>query len=198
MSETAGSGGLRWAEIIAVGSELLVPPRLDTNSLFITGRLNQVGIEVRAKVIVGDRREDVAAVLRGALDRVELVVMCGGLGPTDDDLTRDAVAALLGLELVEDPQVLDRIRQRFASRGARMPETNRRQALVPVGAAVLANCGLSGTDASSFCCPGRRANSSRCLRALRPSGSRRGPAAGSCAGRSSASAAGPSPRSRSW
>jgi nicotinamide-nucleotide amidase len=139
MSETAGSGGLRWAEIIAVGSELLVPPRLDTNSLFITGRLNQLGIEVRAKVIVGDRREDVAAVLRGALDRVELVVMCGGLGPTDDDLTRDAVAALLGLELVEDPQVLDRIRQRFASRGARMPETNRRQALVPVGADVLAN-----------------------------------------------------------
>ncbi|MCX6539718.1 MAG: competence/damage-inducible protein A [Acidobacteria bacterium] len=139
MTETAGTIGLRWAEIIAVGSELLVPPRVDTNSLFITGCLNELGIEVRAKTVVGDRRDDVAAVLRVALDRVELVVMCGGLGPTDDDLTRDAVAGLLAMRLVEDELVLDRIRQRFASRGMRMAETNRRQALVPVGAEVLPN-----------------------------------------------------------
>ena len=139
MTETARTNGLRWAEIIAVGSELLVPPRVDTNSLFITGCLNQLGIEVRAKTVVGDRQDDVAAVLRAALDRVELVVMCGGLGPTDDDLTRDAAAGLLGMTLVEDDLVLDRIRQRFASRGMRMPEVNRRQALVPVGAEVLPN-----------------------------------------------------------
>ncbi len=139
MTETTGSVDLRWAEIIAVGSELLVPPRVDTNSLFITGCLNQLGIEVRAKTVVGDRRGDVASVLRGALDRVGLVVMCGGLGPTDDDLTRDAAALLLGMTLVEDEFVLDRIRQRFASRGVRMPETNRRQALVPVGAEILPN-----------------------------------------------------------
>ena len=139
MTETAGTIGLGWAEIIAVGSELLVPPRLDTNSLFITGCLNQLGIEVRAKTVVGDRRDDVAAVLRGALDRVGLVVMCGGLGPTDDDLTRDAAAGLLGMRLVEDESVLDRVRQRFASRGMRMPEVNRRQALVPAGAEVLPN-----------------------------------------------------------
>ncbi|MEI6669832.1 MAG: competence/damage-inducible protein A [Acidobacteriota bacterium] len=130
---------LVFAEIIAVGSELLVPPRLDTNSLFITVVLNRLGIEVRAKSVVADRREDVAAVLRGALERVDLVVMCGGLGPTDDDLTRDAVASLLGLPMAEDQAVLDRLVTRFASRGRVMPEVNRRQALVPAGAEVLPN-----------------------------------------------------------
>ena len=139
MTEMAGTIDLRWAEIIAVGSELLVPPRVDTNSLFITGCLNQLGIEVRAKTIVGDRGDDVAAVLQGALDRVELVVMCGGLGPTDDDLTRQAVAGQLGMTSVEDDAIVGRIRERFASRGMRMPEVNRRQALVPVGAEVLPN-----------------------------------------------------------
>ena len=130
---------VRWAEIIAVGTELLVPPRLDTNSLFITERLNDLGIEVRAKAVVGDRREDLEAALRGALARTELVVLCGGLGPTDDDLTRDAVAAVLGRPLHEDAEVVARIRQRFAARGARMPEINRRQALVPDGAEVVHN-----------------------------------------------------------
>jgi nicotinamide-nucleotide amidase len=130
---------LRWAEIIAVGSELLVPPRLDTNSLFITERLNDYGIEVRAKAIVGDRREDLEAVLRAALARTELVVLCGGLGPTDDDLTRDAVSAVTGRALCEQAGILDGIRQRFAARGARMPEINRRQAMVPEGADVIPN-----------------------------------------------------------
>jgi len=139
MMATPGTTGLRWAEIIAVGTELLAPPRLDTNSLVITAGLNQLGIEVRAKTVVGDRREDVAAVLRAALTRVDLVVVCGGLGPTDDDLTRHAVAGLLHLKLVEDPNVAERIRQRFASRGMRMPDINRRQAMVPVGAEVLPN-----------------------------------------------------------
>ena len=130
---------LRWAEIIAVGSELLVPPRLDTNSLVITERLNEYGVEVRAKAIVGDRREDLEAVLRAALARTELVVLCGGLGPTDDDLTRDAVSAVTGRALREQAGVLDGIRQRFAARGARMPDINRRQAMVPEGADVIPN-----------------------------------------------------------
>jgi nicotinamide-nucleotide amidase len=122
-----------------VGSELLVPPRLDTNSLFITERLNDYGIEVRAKAIVGDRREDLEAVLRAALARTELVVLCGGLGPTDDDLTRDAVSAVTGRALREQAGILDGISQRFAARGARMPEINRRQAMVPEGADVIPN-----------------------------------------------------------
>jgi nicotinamide-nucleotide amidase len=122
-----------------VGSELLVPPRLDTNSLFITERLNEYGIEVRAKAIVGDRREDLEAVVRAALARTELVVLCGGLGPTDDDLTRDAVSAVTGRALREQAGILDGIRQRFAARGARMPEINRRQAMVPEGADVIPN-----------------------------------------------------------
>jgi nicotinamide-nucleotide amidase len=130
---------VQWAEIIAVGSELLVPPRLDTNSLFITEQLNGLGIEVRAKAIVGDRRQDLEAVLRAALSRTELVVLCGGLGPTDDDLTREAVAAVTGRDLHEQASVLDAIRQRFAARGARMPDINRRQAMVPAGAEIIPN-----------------------------------------------------------
>ena len=139
MSEAHKGPAVRWAEIIAVGSELLVPPRLDTNSLFITDRLNDLGIEIRAKTVVGDRRDDLESTLRAALARTKLVVLCGGLGPTDDDLTRDAVAAVLGRRLHEDADVLRQIRRRFEARGARMPEINRRQALVPDGAEVVAN-----------------------------------------------------------
>ena len=130
---------LRRAEVIAVGTELLVPPRLDTNSLFITSRLNDIGIEVRAKAVVGDRRDDLEACLRAALERTELVVVCGGLGPTDDDLTREAVAAVLALPMEEQADIAEGIRRRFAARGARMPERNRRQAMVPAGAVVLPN-----------------------------------------------------------
>src|SRR5262245_48033182 len=127
------------AEIIAVGSELLTASRLDTDSLAITERLRALGIALRAKAVVGDRASDLAAVFRGALERAELVVMTGGLGPTDDDVTRDVVAAELGLELGEDTAITDAIRQRFARRGLAMPEINRRQALVPHGAVVLPN-----------------------------------------------------------
>jgi len=139
MSGASRPPALHWAEIIAVGSELLVPPRLDTNSLFITERLNEYGIEVRAKSVVGDRLDDLEAVLRAAMTRTELVVLCGGLGPTDDDLTRDAVSAVTGRALHEQPGILEGIRQRFAARGARMPEINRRQAMVPEGADVIPN-----------------------------------------------------------
>jgi nicotinamide-nucleotide amidase len=139
MNEERRATSIRWAEIIAVGTELLVPPRLDTNSLVITDRLNDLGIEVRAKSVVGDCREDLEATLRGALARTELVVLTGGLGPTDDDLTRDAVAAVLGRPLHEDAGVVAGIRRRFEVRRARMPDINRRQALVPEGAEVVPN-----------------------------------------------------------
>lgn len=127
------------AEIIAVGSELLTPSRSDTNSLFITGVLNTLGIEVAAKTIVGDRLDDVMSAVRLALARVDLLVMTGGLGPTDDDLTRDAVARVLERPLVEDVEILERIRGRFKRRELAMPEINRRQAMVPVGATPLDN-----------------------------------------------------------
>ncbi len=139
MSDALRRPPVQWAEIIAVGSELLVPPRLDTNSLFITERLNEYGVEVRAKAVVGDRPADLEAVLRAALARTDLVVVCGGLGPTDDDLTREAVSAVTGRALREQPELVDAIRQRFAARRARMPEINRRQAMVPEGADVLPN-----------------------------------------------------------
>jgi nicotinamide-nucleotide amidase len=129
----------RVAEVIAVGTELLVPPKLDTNSVFITERLNEIGIQVRAKTIVGDVRSDLESVLRGALSRSDIIVVGGGLGPTDDDLTRDAVAAVIDVDLTEDAGVVDRIRRRFSARGLAMPEVNRRQALVPRGATVLEN-----------------------------------------------------------
>ncbi len=131
------------AEIIAVGSELLTPTRIDTNSLAITDTLNRLGIEVRAKTIVGDRRGDLAAVFRGALARVDLVVLCGGLGPTDDDLTRDVVAEVLERPLREDAAITETIRARFARRNLTMPDINRRQAMVPDGGGVLAN--VNGT-----------------------------------------------------
>lgn len=129
----------RRAVIIAVGSELLSPLRADTNSLFVTARLNELGIEVVTKLIVGDRRGDLSAAVRASLDQADLLVLTGGLGPTDDDLTRPSVADALGLALVEDPAILETIAERFARRGMAMPPVNRVQAQVPVGAAVLPN-----------------------------------------------------------
>lgn len=127
------------AEIIAVGSEMLTPQRVDTNSLFITERLNAIGIEVAAKSVVVDDRALLADVLRIAWERVDLVVVTGGLGPTSDDLTREALADVLGAPLEEDPRVIERLEQRFARRGVAMPSNNRKQAQVPRGALVLPN-----------------------------------------------------------
>jgi nicotinamide-nucleotide amidase len=127
------------AAIIAVGSELLTPQRVDTNSLFITAVLNSIGIDVVFKAIVGDSRDEIRAQLTHALARVDLVVCTGGLGPTEDDVTREVVAEQLGLELTEDPRITDTIRRRFEGRGWTMPEINRRQAMVPRGAAVVPN-----------------------------------------------------------
>ena len=129
------------AGIIAVGSELLTPLRVDTNSLVITEQLNTLGIDVVMKGVAGDDRDELAHLFRAALARTDLVVFTGGLGPTDDDVTREVVAATLGRPLTEDPDITERLRARFAARGyaGPMPESNRRQAMVPSGARVLEN-----------------------------------------------------------
>ncbi len=127
------------AVILAVGSELLTPSRIDTNSLFVTQRLNELGVRVRYKAVVGDHHDDLAEALRLAMPRADLVVISGGLGPTDDDITRETVAAVFGLPLDEDQDVVASIRARFAARGLPMPAINLRQALVPRGAVALAN-----------------------------------------------------------
>jgi nicotinamide-nucleotide amidase len=127
------------AEIIAVGSELLTPDRLDTNSLFLTQELNKLGVEVVRKSIVGDNPEYLRETFRQALDRVEMVIACGGLGPTADDLTRETVAELLGRKLQRNDRVVRAIEARFRSLGRELPEINLRQALVPEGAEVLDN-----------------------------------------------------------
>jgi nicotinamide-nucleotide amidase len=132
-------GRLSRAAIIAVGSELLTPLRIDTNSLYLTEHLNALGIDVVFKSVVGDDRGELAALLRLALERVDLVVLTGGLGPTDDDVTREVAAGVLGRELTEDPAITERLRARFARFQRTMPEINRRQAMVPAAARVIEN-----------------------------------------------------------
>jgi len=127
------------AEIIAVGSELLTPFRLDTNSLFLTSELNQVGLRVVHKAVVGDAPDEMCLSFRHALERADVVVSSGGLGPTDDDRTRQTVADLLGRKLYTDEEVLQSIRERFRRFGRAMPGINERQALVIEGATVLKN-----------------------------------------------------------
>ena len=136
---TAPLPPLRSAEIIAVGTEMLGPTKLDTNSLFLSRRLGDLGISLRAKSIVGDRRDDLERFFKEALERVDLVILTGGLGPTDDDLTREVVAKALGLELEQDPALVAGLEERFKRRGLRMPAINLRQAMVPRGARVLDN-----------------------------------------------------------
>jgi nicotinamide-nucleotide amidase len=130
---------LETAEIIAIGSELLTPHRIDTNSLFLTGALNELGLSVRVKHVVGDSRADLRLVLEAALTRADVVITTGGLGPTDDDLTREAVADVLGRSMQEVPEVVATISDRFTRRGVPMPAVNRRQAQVIDGARWLAN-----------------------------------------------------------
>jgi nicotinamide-nucleotide amidase len=127
------------AEIIAVGSELLTPDRVDTNSLFLTEELNGIGIEVVRKTVVGDNRDLLAEAFRDALNRVPLIIASGGLGPTEDDLTRETVADLLGRKLRRNNEILRHIESRFRNLGREMPEVNVRQAMVPEGAEILEN-----------------------------------------------------------
>ena len=127
------------AEIIAVGSELLTPYRLDTNSLYLTEKLNALGIEVRFKTVVGDDRERLARVLRAALDRSNLIILTGGLGPTEDDVNREVVAEALARPLREVAAVRKSLEERIARLGRAMSPNNARQALVPEGAEWLEN-----------------------------------------------------------
>ena len=127
------------AWIVAVGSEMLTPFRVDTNSLSITERLNAIGCDVRFKAVVGDDVGELATLFQRGVGAVDLIVCTGGLGPTEDDITRDGLARALNLECDTDEQVLESIRQRFEKRGMVMRDINRRQALVPRGAEVLEN-----------------------------------------------------------
>ena len=127
------------AAIIAVGSELLTPDKLDTNSLFLTEELNSVGFTVTQKMVVGDDTHDLGAAFDYACRVAPLVLVTGGLGPTEDDLTRDVIASALGRSLQIDKGLLEDIRRRFSERGLVMPEINRRQAEVPQGAEILRN-----------------------------------------------------------
>ena len=127
------------AEVIAVGSEMLTPTHVDTNSLFITERLNELGIDLQGKSIAGDDRVVLKTIVADALRRSDLLIVTGGLGPTDDDLTRDVVADLIEQPLEYHADIFEAIEKRFAARGLRTPQINRRQAMVPRGAVILPN-----------------------------------------------------------
>ena len=127
------------AEIIAVGSEMLTPYRMDTNSLYLTDQLNQLGVDLIFKSVVGDNLGRLVEAAEHALFRSDIVIFSGGLGPTEDDLTREAVAEALGLGLRRDEEILSRLEKRFAEQGWKMSPNNAKQADVLDGATVLPN-----------------------------------------------------------
>ncbi len=127
------------AEIIAVGSELLTPTKTDTNSLWLTEKLNNIGIEVKLKTIVGDDRARLEETIKDALRRSDIVISTGGLGPTEDDITREISAKAVGRELIYHEDIEADLRERFKKWGREMPEINKRQAFVIEGAKVLPN-----------------------------------------------------------
>jgi nicotinamide-nucleotide amidase len=127
------------AEIIAVGSEMLTPYRQDTNSLYITDKLNELGVDVAFKTITGDRLKHLVGAVRNALLRVDILVISGGLGPTEDDLTREAVAEALGVRLRRDPDLIAHLYTRAASRRITITRNNEKQADVIDGAVILPN-----------------------------------------------------------
>ncbi|MBT9588204.1 competence/damage-inducible protein A [bacterium] len=126
-------------EIIAVGSELLTPERMDTNSLWLTAQLNELGFEVSAKTIVGDQRERLSEAFRQAFEWADVVICTGGLGPTEDDVTRDSAAQALGISQVHHESLWVELQEKFARMGRVTPANNRRQALVLEGAESLPN-----------------------------------------------------------
>lgn len=127
------------AEIIAIGSELLTPFFQDTNSLYLTEKLNELGVGVAFKTVVGDNRDHLTLAARVAVGRADILIFMGGLGPTEDDLTRECVAAALGREIRRDPDLITELYKRFAKLRRHMPENNERQADVIDGAEVLPN-----------------------------------------------------------
>jgi nicotinamide-nucleotide amidase len=127
------------AEIIAAGSEMLTPFRQDTNSLYLTAALNDLGVQVAFKTIVGDNLAHLTSAAGIAINRADIVIFSGGLGPTEDDLTREAAAAALGIEIHPDPAILTQLYKRFAARKMVMPPNNAKQADILDGATVLEN-----------------------------------------------------------
>jgi nicotinamide-nucleotide amidase len=127
------------AEIIAIGSELLTPEKTDTNSLWLTGKLNEIGIDVKLKTIVGDDSRRLEETIRDAVERSDVVITTGGLGPTEDDITRQISAAAIGRELEYHEDIVEHLRERFRGWGREMPEINKRQAYVIEGAEILPN-----------------------------------------------------------
>lgn len=127
------------AEVIAIGDELTTGQRLDTNSQWISQRLTAMGVQVAFHTTIADELADNVAAFQAALDRVDVVVCTGGLGPTADDLTRDAIAAATGTTLVHDEESLEHIKNLFASRGREMPEKNKVQADFPAGSTSIFN-----------------------------------------------------------
>jgi len=127
------------SEIVAVGSEMLTPFRQDTNSLYLTEKLNEIGVTVAFKTVVGDRRKDLVRVFRTALERADILIAMGGLGPTEDDLTREAVSEALSLMLRRDASLVAGLHARAAAWRISMPTNNLKQADVLEGATVLPN-----------------------------------------------------------
>jgi nicotinamide-nucleotide amidase len=127
------------SEIIAVGSEMLTPARVDTNSLYLTDQLNNLGVEVVTKYVVGDDRDRLASTIRLAASNSQIIILSGGLGPTEDDVTRDALALAIDRKQVYHPEIADQLEQRFRAMGRRMAENNKRQAFILEGAEMLPN-----------------------------------------------------------
>ena len=147
-NDTRGELSVR-CEVIAVGTELLLGQIVNTNSAWIGERLAEVGIDCHHNTVVGDNPARMLDTIREALDRADAVVVTGGLGPTQDDLTREVIAEVMGVPLARDPDLVERIRSRFSSRGRNMPENNLRQADIPVGATAIAE--LPGTAPGLLC-----------------------------------------------
>ena len=141
-------------EVVAIGTELLLGQIVDTNSSWLGEQLALAGIDSHFQTKVGDNHERIVASLRLALSRSDAVIVCGGLGPTQDDITREAIAEVMGVELERHPEIGEHIRARFNARGRRMPENNLRQADVPAGASIIAQ--MPGTAPGLVCPVGER------------------------------------------
>jgi nicotinamide-nucleotide amidase len=136
-------------EVIAVGTELLLGQIVDTNSAWMGEHLALAGIDSHFQTKVGDNLERIIACIRLGLERSDAIILCGGLGPTQDDITREAIAEVMGVAMVRHPEIGERIRARFAARGRDMPENNLRQADVPEGATIIAQ--MPGTAPGLIC-----------------------------------------------
>ena len=140
-------------EVVAIGTELLLGQIVDTNSAWIGSQLALAGIDSHFQTKVGDNLGRIVGCIRQALERSDAVILCGGLGPTQDDITREAIAEVMGVPLVRSAEIAERIRALFAARGREMAMNNLRQADVPEGAAVIPE--MPGT-APGPDLPGRR------------------------------------------